>query len=97
MQIFHNPNFNFVKYRWHALVLSWLVIGAGLVTIYVLGVPLGVEFSGGTQVLIQFDQRPGIDQVRGALDRGFPGGGQNVVVQTYGADTQRQIMIEDGR
>ncbi len=93
MQIFHNPNFNFVKYRWHALVVSWLVIGAGLVAIYTMGIPLGVEFSGGTQVLIQFDQRPSIEQVRTALDKGFPGGGQNVVVQTYGADAQRQTMI----
>jgi preprotein translocase subunit SecF len=93
MQIFHNPNFNFVKYRWHALVVSWLVIGAGLVAIYTMGIPLGVEFSGGTQVLIRFDQRPSIDQVRTALDKGFPGGGQNVVVQTYGADALRQTMI----
>ena len=33
MQIFHNPNFNFVKYRWHALILSWVIIIAGLAAI----------------------------------------------------------------
>lgn len=93
MQIFHNPNFNFVKYRWHALVVSWVIIGAGLAMIYAKGIPLGVEFSGGTQIVIQFDQRPSIDQVRTALDKGFPGGGQNVVVQTYGTEAKRQIMI----
>jgi preprotein translocase subunit SecF len=93
MQIFHNPNFNFVKYRWHALIVSWLVIGAGLAAIFTMGIPLGVEFSGGTQIVIQFDQRPSIDQVRTALDKNFPGGGQNVVVQTYGTEAQRQIMV----
>jgi preprotein translocase subunit SecF len=93
MQIFHHPNFNFVKYRWHALVVSWVVILAGIGWIWMKGIPLGVEFSGGTQIVIQFDQRPGIDQMRAALDRNFPGGGQNVVVQTYGPDAQRQIMI----
>ncbi len=93
MQIFHNPNFNFVKYRWHALVVSWVIIGAGLAMIYAKGIPLGVEFSGGTQIVIQFDQRPSIDEVRSALDKGFPGGGQNVVVQTYGTEAKRQIMI----
>jgi preprotein translocase subunit SecF len=93
MQIFHNPSFNFVKYRWHALVLSWLVIGAGLVAIYTMGLPLGVEFSGGTQVVLQFDQRPSIDQVRKALDNNLAGGGQNVVVQTYGTDAQREILV----
>ena len=94
MQIFHSPNFNFVKYRWHALVLSWVVIAFGLVMIWTRGVPLGVEFSGGTQVVLQFEQqRPGIDQIRSALDKNFPGGGQNVVVQTYGAESLKSVMV----
>ena len=94
MQIFHHPNFNFVKYRWQALFVSWAIIIAGVVMIWTKGVPLGVEFSGGTQVLLQFDAaRPSIDVVRTALDRNFPGGGQNVVVQTYGSEAQREIMV----
>ena len=93
MQIFHNPNFNFVKYRWHALILSWAIIIAGLVAIQMYGLPEGVEFQGGTSVILKFDQLPSIDQVRTALDRNFPGGGQNVVVQSYGQPGQRQIMV----
>ena len=94
MQIFHNPNFNFVKYRWPALFVSWALIAVGLVMIWTRGVPLGVEFSGGTQVVLQFEQqRPGIDQIRSALDKNFPGGGQNVVVQTYGADSLKSVMV----
>jgi preprotein translocase subunit SecF len=94
MQIFHKPNFNFVKYRWPALFVSWTLIALGLVLIWTRGVPLGVEFSGGTQVVLQFDQqRPSVDQVRSALDKYFPGGGQNVVVQTYGADQLKSIMV----
>jgi preprotein translocase subunit SecF len=94
MQIFKNPNFNFIKYRWHALILSWTLIIAGLASVWVWGIPLGVEFSGGTIVILQFEKTPpSIDQVRRALDRGFPGGGQGVVVQTYGQPSQREIMI----
>jgi preprotein translocase subunit SecF len=94
MQIFHNPHFNFVKYRWHALVVSWLLIAAGLAMMFTRGIPLGVEFSGGTQVVLQFEkQRPSIDHVRSALDRSFPGGGENVVVQTYGTEAQREILV----
>jgi preprotein translocase subunit SecF len=93
MQIFHNPNFNFVKYRWHALVVSWIIILGGLAAIKMYGLPEGVEFQGGTSVILQFDQVPSIDQVRSALDRNFPGGGQNVVVQSYGKTEQRQIMV----
>ena len=31
--------------------------------------------------------------MRAALDKSFPGGGENVVVQTYGDPAQRQVMI----
>jgi preprotein translocase subunit SecF len=93
MQIFHNPNYNFVKYRWHALAVSWVIIIAGLLAMWRIGLPLGVEFSGGTVVIVPFDKMPSVDQVRKALDRGFPGGGQNVVVVTYGQPADRRIMI----
>jgi preprotein translocase subunit SecF len=93
MQIFKNPNFNFVKYRWHALVLSWVIVLSGLAAVAVKGIPLGVEFSGGSAIIVDFTQRPSIEQVRRALDRYFPGGGQNVVVQSYGQPSLGQIMV----
>lgn len=91
MQIFKNPNYDFLRWRWHAIALSWVIIIAGIVTIYVKGVPKGVEFSGGTVVITQFDQPVSVQQVRSALDKSFPGG--NVIVQLYGDPSQRQVMI----
>ena len=94
MQIFKNPNFDFVGYRWHAIALSAVVIVAGLITVALRGFPLGVEFSGGTIVIVAV--RPG------ARRRPHPVGGrprgrrrrrQNLVVQRYGEEAQRQIMI----
>jgi preprotein translocase subunit SecF len=93
MQIFHNPKFNFVKYRWHALVVSWVLILAGIAVAVTKGIPLGVEFESGTIVIAQFDAQTSIDQVRHALDKGFPGGGQNAIVQQYGQAASRQVMI----
>ena len=93
MHIFTNPNFDFLRWRWHALVLSWVVIIAGIVTISTRGIPQGVEFAGGTVVITQFDQPTSIQQIRTALDKSFPGGGQNIIVQTYGEPSQRQVMI----
>jgi len=94
MQIFKNPHFNFVKYRWHALILSWIVIGAGLVTIATAGLPLGVEFSGGTIVIVKFDTAPSVEQVRAAMGRhqGITAG-QNIVVQRYGDEAAREVLI----
>ncbi len=93
MHIFTNPNYDFLRWRWHALVLSWLVILAGVFVIYTKGIPKSVEFAGGTVVIEAFDQAVSVQQVRTALDRNFPGGGQNSIVQSYGDPSAKQVMI----
>src|SRR5512147_790393 len=89
MQIFHNPNYNFIRWRWHAIGLSAAIIIAGAAMIYSQGVPLGIDFSGGTLVRVQFEQQVSEDQVRRALDS-IPG---DKVVQQFGPVADRQIMI----
>jgi preprotein translocase subunit SecF len=93
MHIFKHTNYDFLRWRWHAIALSWVIIVAGAITFATKGIPLGIEFAGGTAVIVQFDQPTSVQQVRQALDKSFPGGGQNVVVQTYGDPAQRQMMI----
>ena len=46
--------------------------------------PLGVEFSGGTIVIVKFDQQTDQQQVRAALEQAMPGVGQNAIMQRYG-------------
>jgi hypothetical protein len=61
----YQSNFNFIKWRWHAIVLSIAVIGAGAITILQRGgLPLGVDFSGGSVVILHFDQPVAEDAVR---------------------------------
>ena len=49
MQIFHNANYDFIRWRWHALVLSSVVIIGGLALALARGgMPLGIDFTGGT-------------------------------------------------
>jgi preprotein translocase subunit SecF len=93
MHIFKNPNYDFLRWRWHAIALSWVVIIAGIVTIYFKGMPKSVEFAGGTAVITKFDQPISVQQVRDALDKSLPGGGQNVIVQLYGDPSRREVMI----
>jgi preprotein translocase subunit SecF len=89
MQIFHNPNYNFIRWRWHALALSAAIIIAGAVLVGTRGVPLGIDFSGGTLVRVRFEQQVTEDQVRTALEA-IPG---DKVVQQFGAAADREIMI----
>src|ERR1700687_653623 len=90
MHILKKTNYDFLRWRWHAIGLSWVIIIAGIITLATKGIPLGVEFAGGTSVIVQFDKQPSIEQVRASLGKTF---GQDVVVQTFGAPAQRQIMI----
>ena len=44
--------------------------------------PLGIEFAGGTAVVVKFEQPTTTEQVRGALDKAMAGG--EVIIQPYG-------------
>jgi preprotein translocase subunit SecF len=89
MHIFKNPHFDFIRWKWQAIGLSWVVILAGVFVIWTKGMPKGVEFSGGTIVLVRFQQTPNVDQIRSVL----PGGGANAVVQSYGDPSQHEVSI----
>ena len=89
MQILNRPNYDFIRWRWQALVLSVLVVLGGLALIAGRGVPLGIDFSGGTIVVVEFVQPVGEDDVRSALDA-IPG---DKVVQQYGDAADNQVLI----
>ena len=95
MQIFNNPNYNFVRWRWHALVLSAVVIIAGMALIIRNGGPqLGVEFEGGTIVILKFERPTPIQDVRAAVAQHMPNNaGSDAVVQEYGEAGQNLVMV----
>jgi preprotein translocase subunit SecF len=97
MQIFKNPNFDFVRWRWHAIGLSLLVILAGAYVMSTRGLQYGVEFSGGTMVIIKFDQMPDLQRVRSAVNAMPGGAGQDAIVNTYGPPEQRQVSVRIAR
>ena len=92
MQIFKSPNFNFVRWRWHAIVLSVIVIGIGVATVLTRGLPLGVEFEGGTIVILKFEQEPDLGAIRTALAAGVPAG-DDAIVQRYDEPERNEVMI----
>jgi preprotein translocase subunit SecF len=89
MQILNKANYNFLRWKWHAIALSTLIILGGLGLIATKGLPLGIDFSGGTLVVVQFDQAVSEEQVRNAVET-LPG---EEVVQQYGDVAERRMLI----
>ncbi len=93
MQLFKNANYDFVRWRWHAIALSLLVILAGAATIWNRGLALGVDFAGGTIVIVKFQQATPVERVR-AVVSAMPGGvGNDAVVQDYGDPSQHMVLV----
>ena len=89
MEFLRNPNFDFIRWRWHAIGLSLVVIIAGLVMIATRGLPLGIDFSGGTLIVVKFTQPVAEDSVRNALES-LEG---DKVIQPYGDPSANEWLI----
>ncbi len=89
MRIFANTHYDFIRWRWHALALSAVIIVAGVTQMVRHGLPLGIDFSGGTLVIYEFQKPVSEDQVRTAV-AAIPG---EKVVQQYGDPGENQLLI----
>lgn len=90
MRLFENTNYDFIKWRWHAIVGSALVIllGIGLM-VSRGGMQMGIDFTGGTIVVAKFESAVADDAVRKALDA-VPG---EKVIQSYGDPADHAMLI----
>ncbi len=70
MHVFSKPNFDFLRLRWIALGISWLVIAIGMIAVVGRGSQLfDIDFTGGSSVAFTLNQPIPLGQVRNALAR----------------------------
>jgi preprotein translocase subunit SecF len=62
-----------------------------VVNIAMNGLPLGIDFAGGTNVIVQFEQPADENRVRQALDAAIPG---EKSIQQFGTTSDRQVLIK---
>ena len=89
MQILASTNIDFLRWRWHALLLSGVVLAAGIGTMLTRGIPLGIDFSGGTAIVVKFTEPVSEDRVRAAI-AAVPG---DKVVQEYGPPEANEVLV----
>ncbi len=71
------------------MALSALLIAAGIFWIASGHLRYGVEFSGGTQLIVEFKDAPDVDKIRDAVTRVSPGS----VIQTYGDPKANKVLV----
>jgi preprotein translocase subunit SecF len=90
MRFLENTNINFVRWKWHAIALSLLVIGAGIVTVIQRGgLPLGVDFAGGSAIQLKFEKPTPEETVRNVLSPLFA----EASVQRYGKAGENRLLV----
>ncbi len=68
IQLFRNPNYDFIGKRRYAYIISAIFITIGLVSLIVKGgLHYDVDFAGGTLVQVRFEKAPTVAGVRSAL------------------------------
>jgi preprotein translocase SecF subunit len=70
IQLFHDPNYNFIgRRRWaYLLSIAFILIGLGSMAMKG-GLRYGIDFSGGTLIQVRFEKPVPVERIRTALDQ----------------------------
>ena len=92
MELFRNPNFDFLGKKWYFLAFSLVFSVAGVCSmLFWHGIPLDIDFRGGTQVSVKFSRPPDIDSVTKTMDRiGY----HNARIRSFGGPGSNELLID---
>ncbi len=92
LEILKNPNFDFLGKTKYFVGMSLALIVGGFAFMLAKGVYIGegakgygVEFSGGTQMIVRFEKTPEIDRIRTAVP--------DATIQTYDDPAKNQVLV----
>jgi len=92
VEFFRNPNIDFLGKKWYFLAFSLVFSVAGILSmLFWHGIPLGVDFRGGTLVYVKFSHAPNDNVIRAALQRA---GLQRARIQRYGPVSNNEVLID---
>jgi preprotein translocase subunit SecF len=92
MEFFKNANYDFIGWRWVWLTISAVSTIAAIVLLFALGkLNIGIDFAGGTQLTVRFDEQPDIDRLRSGLAEAGLGASQ---IQRFGPESSNEVLIK---
>ncbi|MEO8362122.1 MAG: protein translocase subunit SecF [Vicinamibacteria bacterium] len=96
LEILKNPHFDFLGKTKYLLTLSGLIIVGGFSYMFANGIYFGtnpkgygVEFSGGTQLILHFEKSPETERIRASLP-------PDATIQTYDDPSKNQVLVRLG-
>jgi preprotein translocase SecF subunit len=88
MRFFGKTNIDFMGKRRILYVVSAAVIGLGMLSLIVKGVNYGIDFLGGTELVVRFQNNVDVGDIRTAMDKS---GFTKAEIKTFGSD--RDMLI----
>jgi len=93
VEFFRNTNIDFLGKKWYFLSFSLIFSVAGILSmLFWHGIPLGVDFRGGTLVYVKFVNTPNLPAIRADLDKA---GLHNAVIQSLEAGSNEVVIKLD--
>ena len=91
MRLFHKTNIDFLKIKWICISLSILSIVIGTISLIVKRGPnLGIDFTGGAQIVYAFSKTPDEDQIRKIVEAASV---KVTSVQRYDRAERNQVLL----
>jgi preprotein translocase subunit SecF len=91
VEIFHNPNIDFLGKKWYFIGLSLVLSIVGTLSLlFWHGLPLSIDFRGGTLVTVKFSHAPNDARIRSQLDAV---GLKAAKIQRFGGAQQNEVLI----
>jgi len=87
-----NKQINFMGKRKIAAIFSIVLIIASIASLSVKGLALGLDFTGGTLVEVEYEVAPDLEEVRSLLTNG---GYEKLVVQNFGSQTAVLVRLSE--
>lgn len=90
MELLRDTNIDFMKYRRFWVLVSLALVAVGIFALFFHGrLNVGVDFAGGTQVSLQFRDRPEVDRLRTILSQVL----EDPSIQRFGTEEENEVIV----